>query len=80
MAETERTTQRPTRVVRETRIGKPEAEDVRNINVVDPRNVVVSTNLGKAGSTHAASARQSVRIRQSGGETYQETETVEERL
>ena len=80
MAETERTTQRTTRVVRETRVGKPDAQDVRNINVVDPENIVVSTNLGKAGSTHAASARQSVRVRQSGGETYEETETVEEHL
>ena len=80
MAETERTTQRTTRVVRETRVGKPDAQDVRNINLVDPDNIVVSTNLAKAGSTHRASAKQSVRIRQRGGETYEETETVEEHL
>jgi hypothetical protein len=80
MAGTERTTQRTTRVVRETRVGEPDADGVRNINVVDPRNTVVSTSLGKAGSTHGASAKQNVRIRQKGGETYEETETVEERF
>ena len=79
MAGTERTTRRTTRLVRETRVGEPDA-GVRNINLVDPENIVVSTNLGKAGSTHAASARQSVRIRQRRGETYEETETVEEHL
>jgi len=79
MAGTERTTRRTTRLVRETRVGEPDA-GARNINLVDPDNIVVSTNLAKAGSTHRASAKQSVRIRQRGGETYEETETVEEHL
>jgi hypothetical protein len=80
MAGTEETTKRTTRVVRETRVGETGGEQVRNINVVDPRNTVVSTNLGKAGSTHGASGKQSMRIRQKGGETYQETKTFEERF
>jgi hypothetical protein len=78
MAGTERI-QRTARVVRERRVGEPDA-GVRNINLVDPENIVVSTNFAKAGSTHRASAKQSVRIRQGGGETYEETETVEERF
>jgi hypothetical protein len=80
MAGTERTTRRTTRVVRETRVGEPGGDGVLNINVVDPLNTVVSTNLDRAGSTHGASAKQSVRIRQNGGETNEETETVEERF
>jgi hypothetical protein len=80
MAETERTTRRVKRTVRENRVGAADADGVRNINVVDPSNVVVSMNLGDPGSTHGASAKQTLRMRQNGGATVEETETVERRF
>jgi hypothetical protein len=39
----------------------------RNINVAGRSNVVVSSNLGHPGASHAASSSQSVRIRQRSG-------------
>ena len=36
----------------------------RNINVVDPSNVVVSTNVGESSSRHYSSSSQTVRVRQ----------------
>lgn len=39
-----------------------------NVNVVDPSNVVVSTNLGDSRSRHFSSSSQTVRVRQRDGE------------
>ena len=39
-----------------------------NVNVVDPSNVVVSTNIGDSRSRHVSSSSQSVRVRQRDGE------------
>ena len=50
-----------------------------NVNVSDPSNVVISANVGERGSTHAVSSRQRVTIRQSGDQTYEESETTETR-
>jgi len=74
----ERVTQR---TIRETRVDEhvdDAAPAVRNINVADPSSVVVSANLGEPGSRHDASVLQTTRIRQQGGETDEETDTVRE--
>jgi hypothetical protein len=41
-----------------------------NANTVAPANVVVSRNLGSDGGVHVSSHRQTVRVRQTGRETY----------
>ena len=54
--------------------------ETRNVNVADPRNVVVASDGGDTASLHGASTRQTVRIRQNGRETIEETETTESRF
>lgn len=51
----------------------------RNVNLAQRANVVVSGNVGRGESSHAASSRQSVRIRQDGKSTDETSETVEAR-
>ncbi len=47
------------------------------VNVSNPSNVVVSGNIGESGAVHGTSTRQTVRVRQNGEETYEESETTE---
>lgn len=52
------------------------AEQGADVSVADCTNVVVAINRGSSGSTRRASARQTVRIRQNGGEMSATCETV----
>ena len=55
------------------------SQDTRNVNVADPSNVVISTNVGESGSVHTTSSTQRVHVRQDGDETFEESETIETR-
>lgn len=67
------------RVVREA-TAKGRRGETHNVNVADPSNVVVIGNVGDDTSLHGSSTTQSVRIRQDGRETIEETETTESRF
>jgi len=65
------------RAVEEARAGSGGASgSAHHVNVAGRANVVVAKNVGREGSSHAASSTQRVRIRQNGDETYEETETI----
>ena len=49
-------------------------------SVVDPTNIVISGNVGDQTSIHGTASRQTVRIRQQGNETHEESETTETRF
>ncbi len=52
------------------------APGVHDVNVAGRANVVIARNVGTDGSAHGASAIQRTRIRQSGDETHEQTETT----
>jgi hypothetical protein len=52
---------------------------VRTVNVSDASNIVVSTSLGRPGSVHGASTKQSVRVRQTPDDNDVESSTDEQR-
>lgn len=60
--------------------GDAAGASVRNVNISEPRNVVISHNTGDESAAHGVSSRQRVRVRQDGNESYEETETTETRL
>ena len=73
--------QRMRRAVQETaqrRDADVAAGETTNVNVADPTNIVVSGTTGGNGAVHATSSRQTVRGRQDGNETYEESETITE--
>ena len=45
----------------------------RSVNLAGPRNVVAGSNIGGDTSVHVVSSEQEVRVRQSDGETVEET-------
>ena len=47
-----------------------------NVNVAGRANVVVAKHVAEDGSSREASSKQTVQIRQHGGETYEEVETT----
>lgn len=49
----------------------------RRVNIAQRANIVVSDNVGEGESSHGAAARQTVRIRQDGGDTEETTERAE---
>ncbi len=59
--------------------GSPADTHEASINVSDPTNVVVTSNAGMPGSVRASSTRQSVRVKQDGTQTYEESEATESR-
>jgi hypothetical protein len=70
-----RVARRIARAMRAARTAGP----VRTINVSDASNVVVSANVGRSGSVHGASTKQSVRVRQTPDDTDVDTSTDEQR-
>ena len=56
------------------------AGPVRTVNVSDASNVVVSANVGRAGSVHGTSTKQSIRVRQTPDDADVEGRTAEERV
>ena len=48
----------------------------RNVNLAARANVVAAKNVGRDGASHGASAKQRVRIKQNGDETYEEVDTT----
>jgi len=46
----------------------------RNVNLAARANLVTAKNVGRDGASHGASARQRVRIKQDGDETYEEVD------
>ncbi len=77
MGAARRIRQRMRRVVQ--RVGN-RGQPAETINVSDPTNVVVSGGLGDSGAVHGTSTRQTVRVRQDGEETVEETHTSETRI
>lgn len=61
------------RRVREAQARVAEAGD-GHVNVAHRANIVVSENVGRSDAVQGTSARQRVRIRQDGQESYEETE------
>ena len=47
-----------------------------NVNLAARANVVTAKNVGRDGASHGASAKQRVRIKQNGDETYEEVDTT----
>ena len=64
-------------VQRATAPDAPATGGERVVNISDPANIVISGNVGEDGAVHGTSTRQTVRVRQDPGGTYEETETTE---
>jgi hypothetical protein len=75
MSWSERFRHRIRRVIRQVGAAPGGVREVHNVNVVEPNNAVVSRNVAADGSVHGVSSRQSVRVRQNGEETIEETDT-----
>jgi hypothetical protein len=75
MSWSERFRHRIRRVIRQAGSAPGGARDVHNVNLVEPSNTVVTRNVAAGGSVHGVSSRQSVRVRQTGEETIEETDT-----
>jgi hypothetical protein len=74
-----RSVMRQLRAARDVFKATADAGQSRRINVRHPRNVVITTNVGGHGSTHATSTSQTVRIRQDGTAVSEESETIQRR-